>query len=322
MIQRRSLLASALLAPALSQKAWSQASVFSRPVKIIVPLQAGGSSDVSARLIGNSLGKRLKQPIIVENKPGGTFVIGMQSVTSAPADGYTLMAVNTGMMAAQVTMKRIDMLKSLALISQFSTLPTLMVVPAKSPFSNFAELLAFAKKNPGKLNYGSVGTGGLEHLWMTMLSQKTGQEFTHIPFKGMPDAMTALVQGELDFVPCVMSVALPFVRNGALRALCVLSNERTAILPDVPSMKEQGVDVPPMEFWSGLAAPKATSAAVIETLRQELGAVVTEPEMRQKMADRGATVVTSAKSEDFVKVVRDEQLWMSQVVKEAGFKLE
>ena len=109
-------------------------------------------------------------------------------------------------------MRRFDLLKSVALITQYSKTPTLFVVPAKSRFNSFSELVAYAKKHPKKLNYGSVGTGGLEHLWVTMLGQAMGADFTHIPFKGMPDALTALAQGELDFVPCVMSAALPFVQ--------------------------------------------------------------------------------------------------------------
>lgn len=310
------------MAQALARSAWSQQGTFSRPVKIIVPLQAGGSADISTRMIANSLQHRLKQPVIVDNKPGGSFVIGMQALGMAPPDGYTLISINTGMVAAQVTMKRYDLLKSLALVSQCTRTPTLFVVPAQSRFGSFAELMAYARKNPGKLNYGSVGTGGLEHLWTTMLGRAMGIELTHIPFKGMPDAITALVQGELDFVPCVMSAALPFVQKGTLRALCVLSDERIASMPDLPSMKELGAKVPPMEFWSGLAVRQGTPSSVIEQLRQEVVAVMVEPEMQQRMADRGATVVTSASPEAFAALIQAEWSWMNKVVQDAGIRVE
>lgn len=258
----------------------------------------------------------------MENKPGGSFVIGMQALTSAPPDGYTLISINTGMIAAQVTMQRFDLLKSLALISQDSKTPTLLVVPAQSRFNSFSELIAFAKKHPEQLNFGSVGTGGLEHLRVTMLSQAVGASFTHIPFKGMPDAMTSLIQGELDFVPCVISVALPFVQKGTLRALCVLSDERIPSMPDLPTMKEQGADVAPMEFLSGLAAPRGTPPAVIEQLRQELVAVMAEPEMMQRMADRGSIAVTSPSPEAFAALLQTEWSWMNKVIQETGIRVE
>ncbi|WP_417284136.1 tripartite tricarboxylate transporter substrate binding protein [Comamonas sp.] len=291
-------------------------------MKIIVPLQAGGSADIGTRLITHSLQHRLKQPVIVDNKPGGSFVIGMQALAMAPADGHTLISINTGMVASQVTMKRYDMLKSLALVTQYSKTPTLFVVPAQSRFKTFAELIAFAKKNPGKLNFGSVGTGGLEHLWVTMLGRSTGAEFTHIPFKGMPDAITALAQGELDFVPCVMSSALPFVQKGMLRALCVLSDERSSFLPDLASMKEQGVNVPPMEFWSGLAVRRGTPLPVIEQLRQEIVKVMAEPDMKLRMDERGATIVTSANSDNFSDLLKADWSWMNKVAQEAGVRAE
>lgn len=321
-IRRRTLIASALMAQALPRLARAQPEVFSRPVKVIVPLQAGGSADISTRMIASSLQQRLKQPVIVDNKPGGSFVIGMQALGMAPPDGYTLISINTGMVAAQVTMRRYDMLKSLAPVSQYSRTPTLFVVPAQSKFGSFAELTAFARKNPGKLNYGSVGTGGLEHLWTTMLGQAMGLAFTHVPFKGMPDAITALMQGELDFVPCVLSAALPFVQKGKLRALCVLSNARIASMPDLPTMLEQGAKVPPMEFWSGLAVRQGTPSAAIEHWRQEVVAVMAEPEMQQRMADRGATVVTSASPAAFGDVIQADGSWMSQVARDAGIRVE
>ncbi|GAB2461520.1 tripartite tricarboxylate transporter substrate binding protein [Comamonas humi] len=321
-IRRRTLIASALLAQALPRLAWAQPVSFNRPVKILVPLPAGGSADISTRIVANALQPRLKQPVIVDNKPGGSFVIGMQSLRSAPADGHTLISINIGMAAAQATMKRYDLLKSLALITQYSKTPTLFVVPAKSRFKSLAELLDFAKKNPGKLNYGSVGTGGLEHLWVTMLSRSLGVEFTHVPYKGMPDALTALMQGELDFVPAVMSSALPFVKEGKMRALCVLSNERAATMPDLPTMKEQGAHVPPMEFWSGLAAPHGTSPAIVESLRKDIVAVMAEDEVKQRMVDRGAAVAVSANSEAFVRLIQEDLAWMGKVSQEAGIRIE
>ncbi len=183
-IQRRTLIATALTAVLTPPAAWGQSAFPNRPLKIIVPLQAGGSADIGARLIATSLQHRLKQAVIVDNKPGGSFVIGMQAVAASPADGHTLIAINTGMMAAQATLQRYDMLKSLTPISQYGKTPVLFVVPARSRFGSLSDLIGFAKANPGKLNFGSVGTGGLEHLWVTMFSRSMGIEVTHVPFKG------------------------------------------------------------------------------------------------------------------------------------------
>lgn len=321
-LTRRRLIASALAVPMTSSIAWGQASFPNRPLRIIVPLQAGGSADVGTRLIATSLQNRLKQPVIVDNKPGGSYVIGMQAVTSSAADGHTLIAVNTGMMAAQATLQRYDMLKSLAPISQTGQTPVLFVVSAKSRFGSISELISFAKANPGKLNFGSVGAGGLEHLWVAMFSRAMGIEVTHIPFKGMPDAITALAQGELDFVPCVMSVAAPFVEKGVLRALGVISDKRLPAMPELPTVREQGANVPPMEFWSGIAAPKGTPAAIVEQLRRELTMVMNDPEMKQKMASRGTTVVTSQSPVEFATVMEADLAWMKAIVKAANIHIE
>jgi len=319
---RRHFLAVAIAASLSSGLALAQSSFPNKPLRIVVPLPAGGAADAGARLLAAGLQGQLKQTVIVDNKPGASYQLGMQATTSAPADGYTLIALNTGMAAAQATMKRYDMLKSLTPVTLAGRTPCLLVVAANSKFNSMAELIAFAKANPGKLNFGSVGIGSLEHLWVATFAKTLGIEVTHIPFKGMPDALTALAQGELHFIPAVYPAAAPFVQKGQLRSLGVISDKRFAALPDMPTLKEQGVNVVPMEFWSGYAVPAGTPADVVERLRKEIGVALNEPATREKFAVLGTTVEPSDKPADFAKLIAADVNWMSAAAQAANIKLE
>lgn len=321
-ILRRHLLAAAIAIGIAPGFALAQSAYPSKPIRIVVPLPAGGAADAGARLLATSLQAQMKQPVIVDNKPGASFIIGMQAVTTAPADGYTLIALNTGMTAAQVTMKKFDLLKSLTPVTIVGRTPCLLVVSGKSNFSSMADLIAFSKANPGKLNFGSVGIGSLEHLWVTMFSKAVGIEVTHIPFKGMPDALTALAQGEVHFIPAVYPAAAPFVQKGMLRSLGVISDKRFASMPEMPTLKEQGINVPPMEFWSGYAVPAGTPAPIVEQLRKEIAVALSDPAMREKFTALGTTVVTSDTPADFSKLIGTDLNWISATVKAANIHLE
>ena len=320
-LHRRHFIAAAIAAGICPTFALAETPYPNKPIRIVVPLPAGGAADSGARVVASSLQTQLKQPVIIDNKPGGTYVIGMQSTTVAPADGYTLIALNTGMAAAQATQKRFDLLKSLTPVTLAGRTPCLFVVPAKSGFASMADVVAFAKANPGKLNYGSVGIGALEHLWATMFSKAMGIEITHVPFKGMPDALTALVQGEIHFIPAVLPSASPFVQKGMIRSLGVISDKRLPEMPDMPTLKEQGIAVPPMEFWSGYAVPAGTPAPVVELLRKEIGLVLNDPSVREKFKALGTTVAVSDKPGDFARLIANELDWMRTTVKTANIRL-
>lgn len=316
-IDRRSFIACAISACALP--AWAAEPFPAKPIKIIVPLPAGGAADVGARIVAASLQTRVQQPVIVDNKPGGSFVIGMQSLAAAPADGYTLMAVNSGMAAAQTTQKRYDMRKALIPVTKLGITPVLFAVPAQSRFKSLQELVAYCKANPGKVNFGSVGIGTQEHLWVSLFSKAAGISVTHVPFKGMPDAMTALVRGELDFVPAVYPQAQPFVEKGMLRAFGVISNRRMVMHPDVPTVREQGFDVPAFEFWSGYAVSAGTPAPIVDKLKSELVAVLLDSATRQRFAAL-ATVIDV--HEDLGTLIASDLAWMSATADAHGIKLD
>lgn len=291
------------------------------PIKLIVPLPAGGAADASARILAATLQLQMKQSIVIDNRPGGSFVIGMQAVAAAPADGYTLMHINPGMMAAQASLRKIDVLKTLTPISLMGTMPTVLSVPASSPFKSVRDLIAAGVAKPGSLNYGSVGIGSLEHLWASNFSRRHGLNAAHVPFKGMPEASTALVAGEIQFLPLVLSVAQPFVQKDMLRALAVIDSQRSPALPNVPTLKELGYDEPALVFWGGIAAPRGTPAAIVEHLRANIATAVGSTEVKSKLAAIGTTALSSATSRSFESIVAQDLAWLAEAVKGASLQL-
>jgi len=291
------------------------------PIKLIVPLPAGGAADATVRVLSAALQTQMKQSFVIDNKPGGSFVIGMQAIAQAPADGYTLMHVNPGMCAAQAALKKIDLLKTLTPISAMGTMPALLVVPASSPIKSVKELIAAGAAKPGSLNYGSVGIGSLEHLWSSNFSKRNRLDAVHVPFKGMPDAATALASGEVQFLSLVQILALSFIQKGMMRALAVIDSHRVAALPNVPTLKELGYDEPPLVFWGGLAAPKGTPPAIIEMLRENIAAAVANPDVKAKLASTGTTAMSSPTSAAFEAQITQELAWLNDAVKAANLQL-
>lgn len=291
------------------------------PIKVIVPLPAGGAADASVRILTATLQTQMKQALVVENRPGGSFVIGMQAIAQAAADGYTLLHINPGMCAVQAALKKIDLLKNLSPISIMGTMPTMLVVPASSPIKSVKELIASGKAKNGSLNYGSVGIGSLEHLWSSNFSKRQGLDAVHVPFKGMPDAATALASGEIQFLPLVLSVAQPFVQKGMMRALAVIDSQRHTAFPDIPTLKELGYDEPPLVFWGGLAAPKGTPAAIVEQLRSNMATAIAQPDVKAKLAGIGTTAMSSPSPQAFEALVAQDLAWMTEAVKHANLQL-
>lgn len=302
---------------ALAQEAYPSKG----PIKVIVPLPAGGAADVSVRTLTASLQTQMKQSFIVDNRPGGSFVIGMQAIAQAPADGYTLLHLNPGMCAAQAALKKIDLLKAVTPISLMGTMPTVLVVPASSPIKSVQELVAAGAAKAGSLNYGSVGIGSLEHLWSSNFSKRHGLNAVHIPFKGMPDAATALASGEVQFLPLVLSVALPFIQKGLMRPLALIDAQRNALLANVPTLKEQGFDEPPLIFWGGFGVPRGTPAAIVELLREHIATAIATPDVKAKLQGMGTTALASPTSQGFEAMLTQELAWLGEAVKHANLQL-
>lgn len=291
------------------------------PVKVIVPLPAGGAADASVRLLTATMQNSLKQSFVVDNRPGGSFVIGMQAIAQAPADGYTLMHIYPGMLAAQTALKKYDLLKTLTPISLMGSMPAVLVVPATSPYKSVKDLVNAGAAKPGGLNYGSVGPGTIEHLWASNFSKHNHLDAVHVPFKGMPDAITALVSSEIQFLPLAMALTLQFVQKNMVRPLAVLDTQRHPALPNVPTIKEAGYNEPPLVFWGGLAAPKGTPPAIVEKLREHVAAAVATDDLKSKFQAMGTTPLSSPTPQSFEQMMVQELGWLTEAVKGADLQM-
>lgn len=318
--RRQALKIATAAAAAIAMPTFAQSDWPARPIKLIVPLQAGGVGDIFARSIAERLQITLKQTVLVENKPGGLFTLGMQALAAAPSDGYTLLQINAGMLAIQAAMKKFD-LQTLVPISEANYVPSVLFASAKAPFKTVPEMVAWGRANAGKINYSSLGPGSLEHLLGHLLTKSAGFEATHVPYKGGPDFMTALIQGEIQLSPTVYPLGKQFLEKGQIRLLGIFADQRLAALPDVPTLKELGLVVPSTNYWLGFAAQAGTPANVAEILRREIAAAVMHPSVRERTEAGGSVASASASSADFARKISQDLEWIGNAVRSANLNL-
>jgi tripartite-type tricarboxylate transporter receptor subunit TctC len=295
----------------------------SRPVRFVVGFTPGGGVDINARLLAAKMSELLGQQFVVENKPGAGTNIANETVAKSAPDGYTLLFTSPAV-AINMSLYRqppYDALRDLAGVSVFSESTNLLLVPASLPAQSVQDLIALAKEKPGVLNYSSAGQGTTQHLAAELFKLRTGTNIVHVPYKGSAPSLTALIAGEvqLSFVNPV--AAGPHVKSGRLRALAVAGVKRTALLPDVPTMKEAGVEGVEVPLWYGLLAPKATSRDIVHTLAAAVGKAARSDEMRKKLAQDGAEPVGNS-PEEFDRQLRDEVARWAEVVKVSGAKAD
>ena len=295
-----------------------------RPVTIVVPFSAGGPTDVIARVLAPKLGAALKRPVVVENKVGATGGIGAALVAKAPPDGNTLLLGTSSIMAASpnLTAKRaFDPIDDFTPISLIATIENILVVHPSVPAGNVRELIAYARANPGKLTYATSGIGSTYHLGAELFASQTGIQLTHVPYKGAAPAIQDVLAGHVHMMFDNMSSAIPNIKAGRVRALGVASLKRYPLLPDVPTIAEQGVPGYETTIWLGLFAPKATPPAVLQRLQKEIGETVNSADYRDKLAavDMQPRASTSAELAGYLKA--DLAKW-AKVVKDAGIKPE
>lgn len=317
--QRRQLLAfgaGALASLAFPRLAPAQDKFPSKPVRIVVGLPAGGAADASMRQLAAALQPVLGQSLVVENKPGGAFVLAMQAVIQAPADGYTLLHVVNPMLSTQAVQKRYDMFKSLTPIAKVGSSDIAFVVNGKSPHKTLPDLIAWAKANPGKLTYASPGIGTLEHLALDTLCKRNGITAVHVPFKGGPEMLQAVASGEVEMSTLAVPLVLQFAPKGMVRPLVMLSDERNAKLPDVPSLKDLKLDLPRIVIWAGLAASADTPKPVVAALEKAVLAAVENPELR-KQYEASGLVPEGVGAAAFGTLWREDWSWISKAASEA-----
>jgi tripartite-type tricarboxylate transporter receptor subunit TctC len=261
-----------------------------KPIRMIVPLPAGSAVDLVGRLIGQKLGDRLGQPIIVENRVGASGAIGTEAVARSPADGYTLgMATSTTLATGPVLNPnlRYDPINDIAPVSLVGISPYVLVAHPSVPARNVAELIALAKAKPRTLSYSSVGEASLAHLAGLLFSSMTGVELNHIPYKSSTQAVIDLNEGRIDLQFGILPTSLQFIRAGKLRALAVTTDKRLEELPDVPTLAESGLAGFEATLWLAVIAPKGVSAAAIARLNRDIAAILEEPDVRNAWVIQG-----------------------------------
>ena len=306
---------------AITGHAQAQTDYPNKPIKIVVPFAPGGAADTTARLISEPLAKQLGQPVIVENKPGGGATIGASFVASAPADGYTLLYTTPG---PQITNPYLmgklpyDPDKDLIPVTRLSWFPNVLVVNPKLPVNNVAELIAYAKKNPGKVNFGSAGIGASSHLAGELFKSAANVDITHVPYKGTGQAVSDLVAGNLQMVIDSLSVYLPYIKSGQVRVLAIAMPQRSPLLPDVPSVSDdlKGFDATAVNY---LTAPAGTPPAVIAKLNKAIVAVMADPALQERMITMGMIPKTST-PEEMANEVKSEQIKWKKVIQDSGAK--
>jgi len=299
----------------------------SRPVKIVVPYAPGGATDIIARILGQRLTESLGQSFIVENRPGASGNLALESVAKAAPDGYTLLVgnvstntINENTFAQQLQIKPS---RDLVGIAKLIEIPHIIAVTAGFPGSSLADLVAEARRNPGRINYASAGLGSYPHLDMEKLQKAAGIQMTHVPYKGGAGQMIpSLISGETTVAFINLSSTLGHIRAGKLKPLATAAPQRLAELPDVPTLAELGYPGIGTNAWQGMFAPAATPRPVVDKLYSAVAAVLLRPEMKEGLAKQMQTVTLSSSPQEFTELVRKETQGWGEFLREANIKVE
>ena len=296
-----------------------------RPIKLVVPYAAGGPTDVLGRLVADYLGRDLKQAVIVENKPGAQGAIGAEAVARADPDGYTLfVAAGSIIVLNPMLYKKLsyDPVKDFRMLALVTDLPVVMEVHPSVPAKTVAEFVAYAKQNPGKLNFGSAGTGGTIHLAGEMFKQMAGIEMTHVPYKGAGPALTDLLSGNIQVMFDSMGTALPPVKAGLLRPLGVSSTQRSPDLPDVPTIAESGYPDYTVSVWYGIVAPSKLPDEIAQKISASLDRALNDDTFRASLEKIGFPVFRPRSAAAITEFIDADRARWSAVIRAQNISLD
>ena len=293
-----------------------------KPIRLVVGFTPGGGVDINARLLAAKLSEYLGQQVIVDNRPGAGTNIANELVAKAAPDGYTLL-MSTATVAINMALYKkpnYDTLRDFTAVSLFSASPNILVVNASVPVTSVAQLVALARARPGALNYSTAGSGSTQHLSGELFKTRTRTDIVHIPYKGTAPALTALISGDVDLSFANIPAIHAHVKSGRLRPLASTGPKRSELMPDVPTMKEAGVDME-VAVWYGVLAPAATPPEVVNKLAALITRAAHDPDLRQRLLDQGAEPVGNT-PEEFSRLLRAEVAIWAEVVKASGAKAE
>jgi len=303
--------------------AFAQAPYPDKPIRFIVPFTAGSGTDLIARTVGEAMSRSLKQPIVVENRPGAGGTLGAAQVAKSAPDGYTLLIHSAGHVANPAIYPNLpyDTLADFAAVTTLASLPNVLVVAPSKGYRNVQDLVDQARAKPGTLNFATAGHGSATHMNTEIFRLSAKFEATHIPFKGTPEALTETSTGRVDFFFAPLSPAIPLIKDGRLKALAVGTLQRSPLLPEVPTTTEAGFAQSEYVFWVGLFAPAGTPRPVVERLYNEAVKALAMPEVRDKLTLLGAEPIAMTPS-TFDEFLRVETRRAADVVRRAGIKLQ
>jgi tripartite-type tricarboxylate transporter receptor subunit TctC len=317
-LQWAGLLSLAALAPVAAAQQYPV-----KPVRFVVPFVAGGPNDIQARMLGEKFAQRLGQPFIIDNRGGANGNIGMEFVAKSPADGYTIVIATVGTWAVSPSLYKLsfDLMKDFAPIALVTTSPAVLVLHPSVPAKNVKELITLAKANPGRLNYGSSGIGGLGHISGELFCLLAGTKMTHVPYKSSAPSLSDVIAGQIEVLFNNTIATVPFITAGRLRALAVTSQKRVAALPELPTLDEAGVKGYDNSSWSAMGAPAGTPKDVVAKLNTELNQILKLPDIRERSVAGGADIIGGT-PEQFADYLKSEIAKFARVVKQAKITAE
>ena len=307
-------------AEAAAQTGWP-----ARPIRLLVPLAAGSTADIISRTVGTELSRTLGQPVVVENKPGAGGTIAMAEVARSTPDGYTISFASQGTLVfnqALYDKPGYDSIRDFATIRFVGGVSNVMIAPPGAPVARPADIVAVAKAKPGTLTFSSGGSGTSHHLSGVLFGRMTGTELIHVPYKGAPQGILAVMSGEVNMGFFNTPTVISQIRDGKLKALAVTSLSRSPLLPDVPTLDELGVKGYEVNTWFGFVARAGTPADIVMRLHAEIGKVLEDPGLRGRLGQQGFELAPAMSPEQFAKVVADDLIRWVPLVKQSGAKVD